>query len=226
MLLSKVKVGLCASQHWADSQCRGWPRAEHGPPQVSARWFPANERTISTGIGVSLSNLGSSSHKQSNLLGPSSAPASLFHLLSSFTLLQCFVPSPYHSFPPIIKLLYIGSGVAFLIGPLFIDWIGLTYFLWLTCAVSAVLCLATVIYFPDAPPSPPSISEGLSEQHQTLNLAEYKAGVVLCLKNVSFMVSLKVHTLDPRPTLTFSPLAFNLGWLCSAWCHGCLDFNL
>jgi len=84
-----------------------------GPPKISARWFPPDERTLATAVISSANNL--------------------------------------------------GAGVGFVIPSYLVQAFGYENFLLIEAAAAAFIFVLTVIYFPESPPTPPSVSAQYDE---------------------------------------------------------------
>jgi len=101
------------------------------PPKLSARWFPANERTIATAISVCANN--------------------------------------------------VGSGIGYVLPPYLVQAYGFRNFLLIEAAVGALLFIVALIYFPESPPTPPSLTEKLEQESlETIS----KKTIFLSLKDI------------------------------------------
>eukprot|EP01125_Pyxidicula_operculata_P019270 TRINITY_DN6977_c1_g1_i1.p1 TRINITY_DN6977_c1_g1~~TRINITY_DN6977_c1_g1_i1.p1 ORF type:complete len:401 (-),score=27.82 TRINITY_DN6977_c1_g1_i1:57-1259(-) len=58
----------------------------------------------------------------------------------------------------------LGSGVGFLIAPYLTDALGIKMYLIIEASIGAFIFLVTLVYFPEEPPTPPSISAGITTE--------------------------------------------------------------
>ncbi|ESO83026.1 hypothetical protein LOTGIDRAFT_133974, partial [Lottia gigantea] len=113
----------------------GGPVAMAGSPVISATWFPPEQRTTSTSIGVIIPYI----------LG----------LAGSFLIGPYLVPSHSKNNNTLINLVYVDNHV--LISQIF-------FFSFLEFAVAGLIFLIMLIYFPKKPPLPPCLSASISRQ--------------------------------------------------------------
>jgi len=115
------------------------PIVMSAPPKISARWFPANERTMATAIGCCANN--------------------------------------------------IGSGVGFVVPPYLAQAYGFRNFLLIEASIGALLFLLTLCYFPESPPTPPSITAQLDQQGaERFTLQSFFGAMKAICYNRSFLI--------------------------------------
>jgi len=82
----------------------------------------------------------------------------------------------------------LGSGVGFVVAPYLTTNYGIQNFLIIEAAVGAFAFLLTIVYFPDAPPQPPSITANSTDDHDSFNITQFGINLKQLLMNISFIV--------------------------------------
>uniref|UniRef100_A0A6B2L4G7 Major facilitator superfamily (MFS) profile domain-containing protein n=1 Tax=Arcella intermedia TaxID=1963864 RepID=A0A6B2L4G7_9EUKA len=82
----------------------------------------------------------------------------------------------------------LGSGIGFVIAPYLTDLLGIENFLISEAAAGALVFIIVIIYFPDAPPTPPSVTAKRDEVNTELSLAELPAYLKEIFTNYSFII--------------------------------------
>lgn len=141
------------------------PVAMGGPPVLSALWFPANERTTATALNIVLNNLGLA---VSFIIGPYFVPdkpdnsnVTVYNTSSIGNHSNWFNMSSYNGTriqnerKEIMKLMY-----------------------W-ECGLAVLVFLLVLVYFPNKPKLPPSLSA-------TEERVEFKKGLIQLVRNTKF----------------------------------------
>ncbi|VDI11899.1 MFS transporter, FLVCR family, disrupted in renal carcinoma protein 2 [Mytilus galloprovincialis] len=164
------------------------PVAMGVPPALSARWFPVNERTTATAISSILNSLGVGI---SFIIGPYFVPdkqdtgnATAYN--SSTILFTCGITEHYRSGPPLrhnimsIKHHRSFFNVSITNGSRIVherqEIMKLMYW---ECGMSVLALLLVIVYFPDKPKLPPTVSASVER-------VDFKEGIKQLMRNVKF----------------------------------------
>ncbi|KAL3831878.1 hypothetical protein ACJMK2_023575 [Sinanodonta woodiana] len=145
------------------------PIAMGGPPMVSAEWFPPHQRTTATSILFVISTLGIGS---SFLLGPYLVPdrknSNQTHSNYSSSQLNFSNESSY-----IVNLSDDPTAIAATIRK------DIMLYMYIAFGVSVFVFLLILIYFPNKPPLPPSVSASVGR-------LDFSSGFKRLIRNVTF----------------------------------------